>query len=120
MTAARVTIVVGDFFATTAAALGPLDGFYDRAAMIALPPPLRTRYVAHLRTLLAPAARGLLITFDYPPGAMDGPPFPVVPDDVHAAWAGATVVELAARAADSARLQAQGVTAIERAYAIAT
>jgi thiopurine S-methyltransferase len=45
---------------------------YDRAALIALPPELRAKYVAHLK-----AASLLLITLEYPQERMDGPPFSI-------------------------------------------
>ena len=120
LTAGGVTIAVGDVFATTAAGLGACDGYYDRAAMIALPPELRTRYVAHLRGLLAPGARGLLVTLEYPQAAMAGPPFAVMPDEVATAW-GAHAREIGYRDdATAPALRALGITPIERAYEIMT
>lgn len=89
----NVSILVGDFFAATPNDLGYFDGVYDRAAMIALPHELRTRYVAHLRTLLAPKAKLLLITLDF--DAEGGPPFSVPPEEVRAAYAGTKITELA-------------------------
>ncbi len=44
--AGEITVLAGDWFATTAALLGDVDAIYDRAALIALPPELRRRYVA--------------------------------------------------------------------------
>ncbi len=67
----------GDFFALTAADVADCAGFYDRAALIALPAPMREQYVAHLRAILPPRALGLLIGLDYPQDEMDGPPFAV-------------------------------------------
>ncbi len=85
----NLAIWVGDFFATTAAQLGMLDAAYDRAAMIALPSELRSRYALHLRTLLTPKARLLLVTlhFDIP----GGPPFSVPPEEVRDAYPNAGV-----------------------------
>ena len=80
-----VSILVGDFFAATPEALGYFDGAYDRAAMIALPPDLRARYVAHLPTLLTPKARLLLVTLHY--DAEGGPPFDVSPEEVERSYA---------------------------------
>lgn len=73
----NIEIHVGDFFELSAAALGRFDGFYDRAALIALPEEMRRRYVAHLMTHLRRATVGLLISLDYDPALMDGPPFNV-------------------------------------------
>ena len=75
-----VTILVGDFFASTPELTGHCDGVYDRAALVALPHELRARYAAHLPKLLAPKARLLLVTFEY--DAEGGPPFSVSPAEV--------------------------------------
>lgn len=50
---------------------------YDRAATVALPPDLRSRYADTLARVLPPGARGLLLTFDYPRDERGGPPFSV-------------------------------------------
>lgn len=66
-------LVEGDFFE-----FSPPQRFglcYDRAALIALPANARARYLAHLAALLKPEAAGLLITLEYNPTEMDGPPF---------------------------------------------
>jgi thiopurine S-methyltransferase len=89
----NVTILVGDFFAANSAELGSFDGVYDRAAMIALPEELRARYAAHVRTLLTPKAKLLLVTLHF--DAPGGPPFSVSPDEVRSSYAGARVTELA-------------------------
>lgn len=73
-----VTIYQGDVFALTAAELAGVDCFYDRAALIALPGPMRERYAAHLLSILPASTRGgLLITLEYDRSEMDGPPFAV-------------------------------------------
>lgn len=90
-TAGTITIFAGDVFAVTAELLGPVDALYDRAALIALPPAMRGRYVAHLRRLLSPGARGLVVTLEYPPGAMEGPPFTVLESELRACYQGASV-----------------------------
>lgn len=69
-------VFVGDVFALDAAALGPVDGVLDRAALIALPADLRTRYAAHIG-VITKGAPILLVTFEYPEGAINGPPFSV-------------------------------------------
>jgi len=98
-----VTILVGDFFATSAEGLGHFDGAYDRAAMIALPAELRARYAAHLPKLLTPKAKLLLVTLFY--DAEGGPPFSVSPEEVRSAYAGARISELSS---DDARDDAPG------------
>ncbi|WP_047337466.1 thiopurine S-methyltransferase [Pseudomonas protegens] len=70
----------GDFFGLTAEDTAGCTALYDRAAMIALPAPMRQRYAAHLNGLLPNASKGLLITMDYAQEQLEGPPF-AVPDD---------------------------------------
>lgn len=79
---AGIEIYCGDFFNLTNTQIGHVDAFYDRAALVALPPDQRGRYATHLLELLTSKSSGLLVTLDYNPEAMDGPPFPVSPDEV--------------------------------------
>lgn len=80
-----ITLLCGDLFELTASDTGPIDAVYDRAALIALPPAMRRRYVEKLEQLV-PAAPHLLITLDYDPAQMDGPPFAVSDDEVRALY----------------------------------
>ncbi|MFN3712801.1 MAG: thiopurine S-methyltransferase [Alcanivoracaceae bacterium] len=83
----------GDWFNFTAEQ--PFSLFYDRSALIALPAPMRERYVAHLLEQLTADARGLLITLEYDQVAMEGPPFSVQASEVRQHFAGrARVTEL--------------------------
>ncbi|TBU86926.1 thiopurine S-methyltransferase [Phytopseudomonas dryadis] len=82
--AGEVELYCGDFFALTAEQLGDCGLLYDRAALIALPEPMRQRYVAHLQSLLPAASTGLLITLDYEQSHMPGPPFAVSDGEVQA------------------------------------
>jgi thiopurine S-methyltransferase len=68
----------GDFFALTAEDVAECAALYDRAALIALPPPMREQYAAHLNRILPSGCEGLLITLDYDQMQMAGPPFAVV------------------------------------------
>jgi thiopurine S-methyltransferase len=72
-----IEVLCGDFFNLTAADLLECRALYDRAALIALPVPMRERYAAHLESILPPACAGLLVTLDYPQEQMSGPPFAV-------------------------------------------
>ncbi|MFD2113150.1 thiopurine S-methyltransferase [Thiorhodococcus fuscus] len=56
----NLSILCGDFFAVTAADLGPIDAIYDCAALTALPEDIRRIYVTHL-ALIAPDVRQLLV-----------------------------------------------------------
>jgi len=71
------TILVGDIFDLTKAETKNVKAVYDRAALIALPPPMQEKYVAHLKSILPSATQILLITLEYDPSEMDGPPFSI-------------------------------------------
>ena len=87
-----LTVFQGDIFALDTPTLGPVDAIYDRAALIALPEPLRQRYVAQLLSL-TDAAKQLLITLCYDQNRMDGPPFSVGPEQVAALYRERYVIE---------------------------
>ena len=80
--AGAVEIYCGDFFALTAQQLDGCSALYDRAALIALPPEMRARYVAHLTQVLSSGCQGLLVSLDYDQARMDGPPFAVADEEV--------------------------------------
>ena len=69
-------IYCGDFFQLTANDFAGIAAVYDRAALVALPPPLRERYASHLQRML-PSAATLLVAFEYSQHQMPGPPFNV-------------------------------------------
>lgn len=102
--AGRVTLYAGDFFAATRELLGPLDALYDRAALIALPEPMRRAYAEALRGLMPAGALGLLVTIDYAEGGMEGPPFSIPEAHLRELYAGITVEPLETVNAVDARL----------------
>lgn len=75
--ASRVQIAEGDVFAAHPDHLGTFDAAYDRAALIALAPDTRARYVDVLRALLRPRARLLLVTVAYDQRLTPGPPWSI-------------------------------------------
>ena len=75
LSAGPYRVLQGDFFAAGAEDVGPVTAFYDRAALVAMPPAMQPVYVRRLLSLLAPGAVGLVNGLEYPPEAMDGPPF---------------------------------------------
>jgi len=77
----------GDFFALGAADVAGCRGVYDRAALIALPPPMRQRYAALLSAILPGGCQQLLVTLDYDQAEMDGPPFAVSDAEVMGLYA---------------------------------
>ena len=62
--------------------LGAIDGVYDRAALVALPLELRGRYLRHLKSLLGPSARLLMLTYVYNQQWVDGPPYAVADAEI--------------------------------------
>jgi thiopurine S-methyltransferase len=74
--AAGIDIFVGDIFNLARDILGKVDAIYDRAALVALPAPMRERYTAHL-VEMADRAPQLLVTYTYDQSLADGPPFSV-------------------------------------------
>jgi thiopurine S-methyltransferase len=123
-----IALFEGDAFALTpaviAAALGgpgTVEAVYDRAALVALDPPTRDRYVAGLVGLLKPGGKILLVVFDYDGSKLDGPPWAVGPAEVERLFGDYGTVELLEERPEpvGARYRQAGVTAIwERAYLI--
>jgi thiopurine S-methyltransferase len=74
--ATGIDIFVGDIFSLTHDLLGKVDAIYDRAALVALPAPMRERYTAHLMEI-TDRARQLLVTCTYDQSLAEGPPFSV-------------------------------------------
>ena len=58
----KIEILCGDFFQLAKHELGEISGVYDRAALTALPEDLRRAYLAHLKEILSPACKVLLLT----------------------------------------------------------
>jgi len=77
-------LLEGDFFDTSVANVGAIGAWYDRAALVALPPTMRRHYARHLATLLPAGSPGLLVTHDYAQERMAGPPFSVPVGEVEA------------------------------------
>ncbi|QNP40272.1 thiopurine S-methyltransferase [Lysobacter solisilvae (ex Woo and Kim 2020)] len=114
--AGNVEIIQGDVFALDAAALEDCSVVFDRAALIALPPELRRRYVDEVYSLLPPGCRSLLITLEYPQGEKQGPPFSVGEAEVRDLYAVDWHVEVLERRdilAQQPAFIADGVTALD-------
>jgi thiopurine S-methyltransferase len=77
LAAGAIEIAVGDFFRWDPQRSAPIDVAYDRAALVAVRPEDRQRYVDHLLGALPVSGRLLLVTFAYDAGVMSGPPFSV-------------------------------------------
>lgn len=82
-----IELLCGDFFDLASSDLTSVAAVYDRASLIALPPPLRERYAARLDEILPTQVEMLLVTMEYPQGQMQGPPFSVSEEEVRALYA---------------------------------
>ena len=77
----NLEIWAGDFFQLVPDDLKDTRLVYDRAALIALPEPMRKAYVEHLTAIIPDGTRILLITLDYKT-RITPPPFNVSDDEV--------------------------------------
>lgn len=113
-----IELICGDAFALDAALLADCAAVYDRAALIALPPPMRRRYVHELYARLPADCRGLLITLEYPQHEKQGPPFSVAEAEVDALYRQDWELALLERRDildREASFRSDGVTALETA-----
>lgn len=95
----------------------PMATLYDRAALVALPEDMRAPYVAACLKLLTSAFHGLLVTLEYAPKAMEGPPFSVTPGEVEHLWDGRTkLVEQVDMLAEMPRAVASGVQKLDEYF----
>jgi thiopurine S-methyltransferase len=112
----EIEMICGDVFALDAAALTDCSAVFDRAALIALPPELRLRYVHELYARLPAGCSGLLITLEYPQHEKAGPPFSVAEAEVRDLYGRDWVVDLLERRgilAEQPGFVAEGVTALD-------
>ena len=113
--AGAIEILCGDVFTIDADMLAGCGGVYDRAALIALPPAMRERYVGNVYSKLPAGCRGLLVTLDYPQQEKEGPPFSVTGDEVQARFGRDWTTDLLERRdilASQPGFVADGVTAL--------
>ena len=119
-----IKIFQGDFFDLAANDVAGITAVYDRASLIALPPPMRQRYSAHLRAILPGKMNVLLVTMDYPQAEMDGPPFTVTEREVAALYENNFKIEQVCSEnilAANPRFQEQGLSRlVEKVYVLRT
>lgn len=114
-------LLCGDVFELTAADLKSVSAVYDRAALIALPPAMRARYVTHLLDRLPNGCQLLLVTLDYPQQERPGPPFSVGEEEVRDLFAACDIRLLDDQdvLAEHAVFRAQGMSSLrERVYLV--
>jgi thiopurine S-methyltransferase len=120
--AGGIEMICGDVFDLDRDVLADCAAFYDRAALIALPAPIRQRYADTVYTALPPGCRGLLVSLEYPPTELDGPPFAVDEAQVRGLYRRGWTVEVLEREdvlASQPAFQAQGLTEMRNvAYAL--
>ncbi len=116
----EIRILLGDFFALEPQHLADAAGIYDRASLIALPPPMRARYARHLDAILPVGTRVLLVTLEYDQSVLAGPPFAVGEPEVRALYQATHEVELLYTRdalAETSRWRERGLTwLLERVY----
>ena len=118
----ELEILCGDFFHLTPAHLGGVTAVFDRASLIAMPPEMRPGYAEHLRSILQPESKVLLVTLEYDQMEMSGPPFSVQDDEVSGLLGeGFRIARLADLdvLAENERFRQRGLTRLsERVYAL--
>ncbi len=110
--AGTLEILQGDFFDLDPAEFTDFGAWYDRAALIALPPPMRLRYARRIAELLPPGSAGLLIVHEYDQSRMSGPPFSVEVAEVQQLFGADFDIELLERReliAESPRFAERGL-----------
>ncbi|MCB1823210.1 MAG: thiopurine S-methyltransferase [Candidatus Competibacteraceae bacterium] len=116
----EIRILLGDFFDLEPHHLAGAAGIYDRASLIALPPPMRARYARHLDTILPVGTRVLLVTLEYDQSVLAGPPFAVGEAEVRTLYQATHEVELLYTRdalAETSRWRERGLTwLLERVY----
>jgi thiopurine S-methyltransferase len=113
--AGPVELILGDAFGLDARLLADVAAVYDRAALIALPPSLRRRYLDTVYAALPDGSQGLLISLEYPQQEKAGPPFSVGADEVARLFSSpwrATELERRDILAQEPRFQDEGVSAL--------
>jgi thiopurine S-methyltransferase len=114
--AGAIELICGDAFALDETALADCAAVFDRAALIALPPELRLRYVDELYARLPAGCRGLLITLEYPEHEKPGPPFSVSETEVRGRYGADWNIDLLERRdilGTQPNFIDEGVTALE-------
>jgi thiopurine S-methyltransferase len=89
-----IRLLQGDFFDLRDHHLQGCELVYDRAALIAMGLHQRPGYCKHMLSILPPRCNMLLITLQYDPAEMQGPPFSVSTDEVRHSFGDAFQVEI--------------------------
>jgi thiopurine S-methyltransferase len=113
----RLVLYCGDLFALQPDDLCGACGIYDRASLIAWPPPLRGRYAQAMTRLTDSGAHTLLLALEYDQTEMSGPPFSVSAQVVHDLYTPHHLIEEVKRADildHEPRLASKGLTGLQQ------
>lgn len=72
-----MTLLCGDFFHLSSLDCQKVVAVYDRAALIAFPEDMRSRYASHLKKIVPQATKIFLVAMEYDQSLTQGPPFSV-------------------------------------------
>lgn len=87
----------GDHFNLDPSVTRRARGVFDRAALVAMPRLMQDDYADKLAELIMPGTIVLLVTLDYDPSQMEGPPFPITATRVEELFARNFRIELLER-----------------------
>ncbi|KTD76339.1 thiopurine S-methyltransferase [Legionella waltersii] len=90
----NLDVLVADIFTMDKSLIAPVDGIYDRGALVALPGQLRPNYADICMSWLKPNASILLKTLEYDQRLMEGPPYSVSSEEVKQLYRGSTHIGL--------------------------
>ncbi|WP_201502594.1 thiopurine S-methyltransferase [Psychrobacter cibarius] len=76
-----ITLWVADIFALSSEDIGSVKAMYDKAALIALPENMRTKYSEHIRKISGHAPQ-FIITLTYDQSKKAGPPFSISSEQI--------------------------------------
>ena len=82
-----IDIYLSDFFNLNPEQTSSFKAIYDRASIVAIEKPERSKYVDHLISFLDPTGRILLITLEYNQNQMEGPPYSVPAKEIERLFA---------------------------------
>jgi thiopurine S-methyltransferase len=106
----------GDHFKLDPAVTRRIGGVFDRAALVAMPHVLQDAYAAQLAALTPSGVPVLLVALNYDPSEMEGPPFPIGPEQLETLFGRAfriEILEVRDGLASSQNLKKRGLTALE-------